>query len=976
MPTFLLRLLAESRPVAAGPGAREAATIQRIGVSVGSAGTFGLHLMSTLDRLSPEQRARIRIDEMLEAAGWKLQNYSGQPNIKAGPGVAVREFVTPRGPVDYMLFADGKVAGSVEAKAEGHTLRSVDNQTDRYNDGFKDALATKPWPRYADELLFQYVSTGTETLLTSRRDPVPRGREVFHFHKAETLAEWAQQEYVFRARLRQLPPVDPQGLRDIQFGALGGLEESLAADRARALAAITMGGGKTRLAVAETYRLLRFGGATRLLFLVDRVSLGEQAAKEFRSYVYPDGRRFDDDYVVQVLKSSQVNKSANLIICTIQRLYAMLRGETRGYDPELDEASSFDVGDGPPVEVKYNPNVPIEFFDLIFTDECHRSIYGRWGQVLDYFDAFTVGLTATPTPTTLAYFNDNVIAEYTQEQSVFDGVNVDQQLFRIRTEVGEHGATIGAGEWVKVRDKLTRATRQQQLGDDYPYPPEKLDRAVVNYSQIRTVVKAFKELVTTQLFPDRDEVPKTIFFCKHDQHAEDVLKVIREVFDRGNDFAKKITYKAEGTVDENIQEFRSDPRMRIAVTVEQVGTGIDVKPVECLVFMRVVGSRVLFNQMRGRAVRTIDPDDFQQVTPGAAEKGQTKEYSVLVDAVGITDEDAVLIDVQPVSEKKPSTPLKAVLRDIGMGLTDDETLKSAALRLRRLEKKLATSERQEFAQVADGRTMTEIVEALRHAADEDAQLEAAREQSGAEAPSNADLAAARERLVEQAIEQLQRSEVRRKLEALQSEVSEQYIHIGGHDQLVSAEFVDSPGEAKDIIATWRNYIEQHRDEHAALKAFYAEPYRRRPSFDEIEELAKAISRPPHHLTPERVWAAYEKLEADRVKGHGGKLTTDLVRLIRYTLQQDDELVPHEQVVHLRFDLWVQEHASAGRKFSAEQMRWLTLVRDRIVTSMSFDPTEDYDFPPFSDEGGINAAYELFGDGLDGVVTELNEALAT
>jgi type I restriction enzyme R subunit len=932
--------------------------------------------MTDLNLLTPEQRARVRIDEMLEQAGWTLQDFGGQPNIKAGPGVAVREVETPRGPVDYMLYADGKIVGSVEAKPEGHTLRSVDNQTDRYNQGFKQAVSADKswWPRYADELLFQYVSTGTETLFTNRRDPVPRGREVFHFHRPETLAEWAQAEHSFRARLRQMPPVDPEGLRDVQFDAVGQLETSLAADRPRALAAITMGGGKTRLAVAESYRLLRFAGAERILFLVDRVSLGEQAAKEFRSYTYPDGRRFDDDYVVEVLKSRHVNTSANVVVCTIQRLYALLRGEERDYDPELDEASSFEVGDGPPVEVAYNPKVPVEFFDLVFTDECHRSIYGRWGQVLDYFDAFTVGLTATPTPTTLAYFDDNVIAEYTQEQSVWDQVNVDQELFRIRTEVGEHGSTIEGGEWVKVRDRLTRATRQEQLGDDYPYTPEKLDRAVVNTSQIRTVVKAFKDLVTTQLFPDRDEVPKTIFFCKHDQHAEDVLKVIREVFDRGNDFAKKITYKAEGTVDENIQEFRNDPKLRIAVTVEQIGTGTDIKPVECLVFMRMVGSRVLFNQMRGRAVRTMDPDEFQQVTPGAAEKGQVKEYSVLVDAVGITDEDAVLQDAKPLVEKKASAPFKSVLRDIGMGLTDDDTLKSAALRMRRLENKLSASERQEFTQTADGKSMTDIVEALRAATDEQTQLAKAQKATGSDDPSEKDITAAREQLVDEAVEQLQRTEVREKLESLQQEVMEQYIHVGP-DKVIDATFVAGVDEAQDIVARWRDYVEEHRDEHEALKAFFAEPYRRRPSFDDIDELAKAISRPPHHLTPERVWTAYEKLDASRVKGHGGKLTADLFRLLRFTLEQDDELIPHEDAVRLRFDLWVQEQESDGRKFTPEQMRWLTMVRDRIVTSMSFDPAEDFDLPPLSDEGGINAAYELFGDQLDGVVSELNEVLA-
>lgn len=772
-----------------------------------------------------------------------------------------------------------------------------------------------------------------------------------------------------------MPPVKGDGLRDIQEEALKQLEVSVAGDKPKALAAITMGGGKTRLAVAESYRLLRFGGAQRILFLVDRVSLGDQAEKEFLSFVSPDdGRRFGDLFGVQVLRSSNVSTSANVIICTIQRLYALLSNQDAEYDPELDEVSSFEVGDGEPVQVAYNARLPVEFFDLVWTDECHRSIYGRWGQVLDYFDSFVVGLTATPTPTTMAYFDDNVIAEYTQEQSVFDGVNVDQQLYRIRTDVGEQGATIEAGEWVKVRDKQTRAIDRKQLEDEFIYEPEKLDRAVVNYSQIRTVVRTFKERVQTEIFPDRDDVPKTIFFCKHDQHAEDVLKVIREEFDRGNNFAKKITYKAEGSVEENISQFRNDPQLRIAVTVEQIGTGTDIKAVECLVFMRMVGSRVLLNQMRGRAVRTMNETDFWQVTPGAQEKGQTKEYSVLIDCVGLTDEDVVIADTAPVSESH-TVPLKNLLRDIGMGLTDDGTLRSASLRLVRLHNKLSDTEREEFEHTAGGTRMLDMVHDLRKATDPDFQLATASEQTGKVEPDEADVAAAREQLVEHAVAQLRRGEVRQKIEQLQAEVTEQYIHIGGHDRLIDAGFIESPDEAKGIVSTWRQFVDEHHDEYLALKAFYAEPYRRRPSLAEVKELAAAISRPPLNLTTERIWSAYEKLEADRVKGHGGKLDADLVRVIRYTLEQDDELVPHREAVNLRFDLWLEEQEQAGQKFDYNQMRWLTMVRDYIAKSMTFDPTEDFDFAPFSEHGGADAAYQLFGNELNTVVEELNEALA-
>ena len=823
---------------------------------------------------------------------------------------------------------------------------------------------------------FHYISTGKETLFTSRRDPISRPREVFTFHRPEALAAWAAEETTYRHRLRHLPALNEDGLRDVQAEAIKNLEASLADDRPKALAAITMGGGKTRFSVAETYRLLRFGKAKRVLFLVDRVSLGAQARTEFLSYVSPDdGRRFGDDFVVEVLKSNHIGASTNVVICTIQRLYSMLRGEPDdALDEELDEISSFEMPErAEAVTVSYNPDIPVEFFDHVWIDECHRSIYGHWGEVLDYFDAHLVGLTATPTSLTMAYFDENVIAEYTQEQSVFDGVNVGQQLYVIRTKVGTDGDTIAAGEWVKIRDKQTRDISTRELEDDFVYEPEKLDRAVVNPSQIRTVIRTFKERVCTEMFPGRDDVPKTIFFAKHDQHAEDVLKVIREEFGRGTEFAKKITYKAEGTVEENINAFRNDPALRIAVTVEQIGTGTDVKAVECLVFMRMVGSRVLLNQMRGRAVRTMNDDDFWAVTPGAAAKGQTKEYSVLVDCVGLSDEDVVLNEVKP--PRDLSRPFQALLRDIAMGLTDDQALKSVAMRLTRLHSKLTREEREEFANVATGTHITDIISDLRQATDPAFQLQTAQADTGREEPTEKELAATRNRLVEHAIGELRRREVRQKLEDLQKGVSEVLIHLGGHDELIEARFSDGPLEARSILENWGEFIENHHDEYFALKAYYARPHRSRPSLQDIKQLAHAIARPPLNMTPERLWSAYETLEADKVKGHGGKLDADLVRVIRYTLKQDGELVPHADIVKQRFDWWLEEQQAAGRNFSAEQERWLRMVADYIAESMSFNPSEDYDFPPFSQEGGATAAYQLFGDELPRLVDELNEKLA-
>jgi type I restriction enzyme R subunit len=333
----------------------------------------------------------------------------------------------------------------------------------------------------------------------------------------------------------------------------------------------------------------------------------------------------------------------------------------------------------------------------------------------------------------------------------------------------------------------------------------------------------------------------------------------------------------------------------------------------------------------------------------------------------------VLAESSPISEN-PTTPLKSLLRDIGMGLTDDENLRSAALRLVRLNNKLSDEEREDFARMAGGTRMSDVVKDLRNATDPAFQLATARAQTGTDDPSELDLHTARDVLVERAIAQLRRGEVRQKIEQLQVQITEQYIHIGGHDELVSAGFLGNPLGATSVLESWREFIAEHRDEYLALKVYFAHPYQRRPSLGDIKALAAAINLPPARLTPERVWSAYEALEADRVKGHGGKLDADLVRLIRYTLEEDDELVPHGDVVRQRFEWWLEEQERSGREFSPEQLRWLTMVRDHIAESMSFDP-EDYDMPPFSLEGGATAAYQLFGRDLNPLVDELNEALA-
>lgn len=931
-------------------------------------------MVAPTDTHDSEAAARVVIDAQLAAAGWLVQDHKAM-DLGAGRFIAVREFPTATGPVDYLLYADRKVIGLIEAKKQGVTLLGVQNQVERYTEGFESTAEAKSLPRWGSPLPFFYMSTGAETVFTNRLDPISRPREVFHFHRGEHLLDLIKNGSI-RTEIGAMPPLVTDGLRPSQIDAITGLEISLREDRPRALVEMATGGGKTIMAVAHAYRLLRYGKARRIVFLVDRRNLGIQARDAFRNWQTPDdGRKFGELYPVQLLSSNVIDPAAKVVITTIQRLYSMLRGDEE-FDSEREDVSGWEAGGGSEEEmpVAYQPKIPVEFFDYVFIDECHRSIYGRWGQVLDYFDAYLTGLTATAARETYAYFSTNlvgeglkpnVVSEYSYEQSVLDGVNVDYVVYRIKTEISEQGGSIAKGNWVEVRDKQTRAKSRQELDEDFDYDENQLNTAVVAIDQIRTVIRAFKDSLA-ECFPGRESVPKTVFFCRDDSHADDVLKIVREEFAKGSEFAKKITYRTEGSSQQAIQDFRTDPRFRIAVTVDQVSTGTDIRPIECLVFMRRVKSRLLFEQMRGRGVRTIDPNDLQAVTPDA----EAKTHFVLVDAVGITDDDSTFI-VSPPMDREPSVPLKNLLQRIAEGSTSHEVLSSVAARLKRIERRLSDTEREALEKATGGKSLGEIAKELIHATSEDVWREVAQAETGDAEPDEAAIAAARDELIATAVTPLLGREVREAILGI-DRAQHQVIDRQTVDRVISAGIQDD-GRAKDIVETWREFIAEHQDEYVALAAVYAEPQQRRMTLKDVKELAGAISLPPLNLTPEALWAAYERLDKNRVRGHGGRQIVDLVSLIRFATEQDDELVPHAEVIRFRYEIWLAEQEGAGRAFTPEQRRWLDMVAEQIATSLTIE-REDFDLDPFRSSGGLVQAHQVFGAELDPLLQELNHAL--
>ncbi|MBI3490582.1 MAG: DEAD/DEAH box helicase family protein [Acidobacteria bacterium] len=921
--------------------------------------------------LAPEAKAREQIDALLTAAGWTLQDYT-RFDASASRHIALREIPITRGRCDYLLLIDRNPVGVIEAKKAGTRLSMVAEQSAFYGANLPDFLQRPIGP-----LPFYYESTGIETFFRDARDPDSRSRRVFAFHRPETLLEWIGEADTLRARLRALPSLATDGMRACQIEAIISLEKSFAGARARALIQMATGAGKTYTACAFIYRLIKHTGARRVLFLVDRANLGRQATAEFQQFMTPEaGRKFTELYNVQHLSSNQLDSVSRVTICTIQRLYSMLRGEELAED--LDEVSGFELAaaDGRPRDVTYNPAIPIETFDFIVTDECHRSIYNLWRQVLEYFDAFLIGLTATPSKQTIGFFDQNLVTEYNHERAVADGVNVGYDVYRIKTEVTDRGATIEKGFYIDKRNKETRVRRWEQLDEDLTYGANEVDRSVVVPSQIRTVLLAFKNALFTELFPGRTLVPKTLIFAKDDSHAEDIVSIVRDVFDKGNDFAKKITYKTYNVETKRyeksetlIQEFRTSPQLRIAVTVDMIATGTDIKPLECLVFLRDVRSRVYFEQMKGRGTRVLTPTDLQAVSGADA---RAKTNFVIVDAVGVCESDKT--DSRPL-ERQRAVKFGQLLLGVALGKRDEDTLTTLAGRLARLDREISVEDRRQAQEIA-GKTLAEMSGALLRAIDPDAIAQRATGRLGA-APSEVlpePFEAARKQLADEACAPFDKPALRDLL-AQAKQSAEQTIDTVTIDAVVSQGFdAAAKDKAESLATSFRAYIEEHRAEIAALQILYSRPYKQRLTEPMLKELERKLRDTNATWNEEMLWKAFATTAPQKVKGRSAvNRFADLVPLVRFALEQQPVLEPFAESVSARFERWLAQKKASGVVFTDDQRAWLELIRDHIATSLSIEP-EDFEFSPFNQRGGLGRASQLFDD-LPKLLDELNEALA-
>ncbi len=933
--------------------------------------------------MTPESQARQLIDAKLQTAGWIVQDMK-QLNLGAGIGVAVREYPTDSGPADYLLFANREPVGVIEAKRDnaGANLRVAESQSERY------ANATLKWRKDNIPLRFLYEATGQIIHFTDAADPATRARELFHFFRPETLAEWAAQPYTLRARLQRMPELPTRNLRDCQITAVAGLEKSLATNKPRALIHMATGAGKTFTAITAVYRLLKFGGAKRILFLVDTRNLGKQAHQEFMAYTPPDdGRKFTELYNVQRLSSSRIDPHAQVCISTIQRMYSILSNTELSEDAEDIGGVEISPANLRERLVQYNPNVPIEEFDFIVIDECHRSIYNLWKQVLDYFDAFLIGLTATPDKRTYGFFNQNVVAEYNYEQSVVDGVNVGYDVWEIETAITMQGAIVEAKEWVDHRDRETRAKRWAQTEEDIDYGASDLDKSIVNPDQIRSVIEAMKQAVETRIFPERRETPKTLIFAKTDSHADDIIRTVREVYGQGNAFCKKVTYRAGideagkpvpgDDADSVLSDFRNEFNPRIAVTVDMIATGTDVKPLEVLLFMRDVRSKGYYEQMKGRGVRSLDGEPLRRVTPSA---NGAKTRFVLIDAVGV--EKSCKTESRPL-ERKPGVSLDALLKQIAVGAHDDDTVQSLGNRLVRLGKQLDDKALAKIKQAANGIGLQDLARNLVQSLDPDRiaadALDAAKTAGitrSIETLTDAELLAAKQKRIAAACEPFDSPNLRELIESARRE-REQIIDTLNADSVIRSEFSEqAQANAEAAVRRFEDFLKANRDEIAALGFFYDQPYARRAlTLEMVEELHDTLSRPPLMLTTEKLWSAYARVREGQVRGVSARRQmTDLVSLLRFALGFDAELAPFADSVDRKFADWIWRHNSKrATAFTPEQMDWLRLMKDHIATSCRIE-REDFDYAQLAGKGGLQRAWQVFDGELDTLLGGMNEEL--
>jgi len=886
-------------------------------------------------QMLPEELARIKIDKQLQDSGWNIVSRMEYiPNTTS----AVKEALMKGSKEsDYLLFVEDKAIAVVEAKKEENMLgEEVAVQAENYSVNPQDWYGL--W--FPKQIPLVYLANGKKIYFKNMLIPDSEYEEIPAIHTPKQMLKIIGKKSEYGA----LPWLNPKGLRDCQYSAEISFENALKNGKKKALAVLATGSGKTYLACLASYRLLNYTPVKRILFLVDRNNLARQTESEFSLFDRTEnGRTLSSLYEISRLKKAD-DISGDVIISTIQKLFAVLTGQTISDDESEDKEDELNFKrendkSEPAVVLGNDLKLPRDYFQLIIVDECHRSIFGKWRAVLDYFkDAKILGLTATPTPEAYSFFDNNIIEKYTYEDSIVDGVNVPSRIFKIATEVSVHGGTIDEGSTVTEKKRIDGQANSLTTNERYDYTAKQLNRSVVNKNQIETVLKAYQDSIYTKLYPDREEnwyyIPKTLIFAVDDKHATEIVKCVKKVFaekftnnEVPENFVQKITYSA-GDSNALIRDFRIEKDFRIAVTVTLVATGTDVRPLEVVFFMNDVKSDVLYTQMKGRGCRVITDEKLKEVTPNAT----TKECFYIVDAVGATESDKSIPKTADFVQKRPS--LAEVLEHLSHNEISDDNLKLLRDFCATIQKRYENNVlffRHLDAFISDyGFTPRSLANDINEALSK-----------GVLPPfvSPSDYNTERKELISRLMNNV---DARKKLLELQKGY---YVYTPeGEDTVITADF--SKETARSFIDSFEKYINENKDSVEALRIIYNSE--NTPiTYSMLCDLRDKLLAENRLFMPYHIWSNYKLIDTQNAVSsldtkQNVNALTNLIQLVRYAYKKNPTLTSLFTGYTQRFNLYCGQRQ---RELSQEQRNVMRQIAEYIVSEGAFDSMELNRFDP-------------------------------
>jgi type I restriction enzyme R subunit len=874
-----------------------------------------------------------RIDPKLDAAGWRM----GAKGARR-----TEEEETANGPADYALWLDDRVVGVVEAKRPTVGPQNVLTQAERYARGIKGG----PYNFGGLRCPFLYSTNGEVIWFHDVRHPLNRSRRVSAFHTASALRELLDRDLDAACEKLGALPNGGNRLRAYQREANAAVEKAISERKRSLLVAMATGTGKTFTLVNQVYRLMKSGVAKRVLFLVDRRALAAQAVRAFSAFEAEPGQKFDHIYEVyssrfqtgdfgddekfdakvmpqRYLTDPQAGH-AFVYVATIQRMAINILGRQ----------AIFGTGDEVADDDADRLDIPVHAFDVIVADECHRGYTAQevstWRSTLDHFDAIKVGLTATPASHTTAYFTQKVF-DYPYEQAVRDGHLVDYDVVNIRSDVRMQGVFLKEGENVEIVNPETGLSKMDQLEDERPFETTELERSVTAPESNRKIIDEVKK------YADEHErrhgrFPKTLIFAvndlPHTSHAQQVVDLARDVFNRGDAFVRKITGGKD--VDrplQRIREFRNRKEPGVAVTVDLLTTGVDIPDLEFIVFMRPVKSRILFEQMLGRGTRKGEHyPDKDHFTVFDCFDGTLLAY--FRDSTGITKEEPA----------PPTRTVEEIVKDIWDNRDRDYNIGCLVKRLQRIDKSMAGEARDDFAVfVPDG--------------------DLARFARGLPGALKTDFVGA--------MKLLQNKDFQNLLVGYKRP-ERTFLRAYEHPDEVSSTMVlrDVAGreyKPEDYLVAFERFVCENPEHVEAVRILLDRP--RDWSASALRELRDKLRANPLRFTEENL----QRTHAIRYR----KPLVDIISMVKHAAKDEAPLLTAAERVERAF-----ARVTAGKTFTVDQERWLDRIREHLRQNLSIE-REDFELIPiFADVGGWGAARRAFGDTkLDVLLRELNEAVA-